>query len=580
MQEPPHHHSSRIGWISAGGLIVAGAVLIAFRQHAFDLPLETDECNYAYIAARLLEGQRLYVDVWDHQPPGVFVLFAGLIATFGDSPPVFRWTATAFSLLSMALIYGIVRRAAGAWPAAGAALLFAIVSSDPGTGGEGANREIYMNFCVLAAWYCTVRWGVPNREIKDTQFKSAAWLVAAGAALGIGSTIKTILAVHWAGLALCVLLIAATKAAGGRRRRNALVGVLSLGLAPAVLWLLTFGYFAATERWDEFLDAVFRFNVGYSDSGQHFFARFLVFFSPPRHPFIFASALPMWIAALVAVLPLLIASTLTLLASRRMPRQTPAPLLAFGLLISSYLAVCMPGRFWPHYYYLLVPPALIAFTLSAATIGKSIAFLRDRSQDRDTSEAAATTPVRPETGSAAIGILLLAVIAATAFWQYRHYLSQPLFGLTVHRYNSRDFWGRAQGENVARATEPRDEVFVFGNEAEIYYYSGRRCASRYTMITGLADGLPGAEQRRRILLNDLKADPPRLILVLFDVQPWAEWRGFLLEHYGEPVGWDYHDRTRQPIMFVLSRKDHPIAAVDWNWDRASVGGWHLGDERR
>ena len=35
-------------------ITAAVAVLIGFRLHAFDLPLETDECNYAYIARRLL----------------------------------------------------------------------------------------------------------------------------------------------------------------------------------------------------------------------------------------------------------------------------------------------------------------------------------------------------------------------------------------------------------------------------------------------------------------------------------------------------------------------------------------------
>lgn len=67
-------------WVDWVCLAVAGVVLIVFRLHAFDLPLEADECNYACIGGRLLAGDRLYVDVWDHQPFGIFVLFAGLIA--------------------------------------------------------------------------------------------------------------------------------------------------------------------------------------------------------------------------------------------------------------------------------------------------------------------------------------------------------------------------------------------------------------------------------------------------------------------------------------------------------------------
>ena len=75
------NHGSTATWsgpvslLEGGGLAMAGAILLAFRLHAFDLPLETDECNYIYIGSRLLAGDRLYVDVWDHQPFGVFVLF-------------------------------------------------------------------------------------------------------------------------------------------------------------------------------------------------------------------------------------------------------------------------------------------------------------------------------------------------------------------------------------------------------------------------------------------------------------------------------------------------------------------------
>ncbi|MCH7840401.1 MAG: glycosyltransferase family 39 protein, partial [Planctomycetes bacterium] len=136
------------GWVC---LTIAAAVLICFRLHAFELPLETDECNYAYIGERLLDGDRLYEDVWDHQPPGVFVMFAGVTALFGQSDAVIRWMAVGFSLASLAMIFHVARRHYGLEAGAFAAAVFAIVSSDPGTAGEGCNREIYMNVFALAA---------------------------------------------------------------------------------------------------------------------------------------------------------------------------------------------------------------------------------------------------------------------------------------------------------------------------------------------------------------------------------------------------------------------------------------------
>ena len=498
-------------------------------------------------------------------------ILAGLIAAFGDQPLVFRWAAAAFSLASLVLVYLIVHNVSGQAPAAFAAIVFAMVSSDPGTGGEGANREIYMNLLILGSWYCALRWagtnGPPIRErgiVADPspddapapaagRLPNSSWLVFAGALLGLASSVKTIVAIQWFFLAAWATWVAAGSVAPGRRLRVAVKSWLALGIPPAALWTATLAYFWASGRAADFIDAVFLFNVGYSEGGDGFFQRFALFFRPPRHPFVFDSAFPVWVGAAIGAVVLLWRSVAG--------RSATAGLL-LCLLISSYLAVCMPGRFWPHYYYLLIAPAVITVAHTTWTVS----FAGNRLGHR---------PFASKPGF----VVLCAALALLVFAaEYRYYLAQPPFGITVTRYNSRDFWGRAQGENVRRVTTPEDRVFVYGNEAEIYYYSDRRCASRYTMLTGLSEGMAGAEKRRGILMEELRASPPRLILLLFDQQPFEEWLGFLREHYGEPVAWDFHDRTGKPIMAVLARKDQPIQSLDWNWDRSAVGGWHLGAE--
>jgi hypothetical protein len=532
--------------LGVAALIAAAVVLIAFRLHAFDLPLETDECNYAYIGARLLAGDRLYVDVWDHQPFGVFSLFAGVIAVFGDAPYVFRCLAMTFSLASLVLLYGIIRRCAGLAAAITGAVLFALASSDPGTAGEGCNREIYMNTFVLAAWYLALRGGRRHR-----------WMIfLSGLTLGVGSTLKTILAVHWVFLALWIAITTTGEARPGSRLRSVVTQLALFAAGPAIVWLGAVAYFALTDRLDEFIDAVFLFNLGYSGSSESYALRFVRFLSPPRHPFIFSSALPLWIASLGAFLWLLVE------AIRNKSRGASAVL---ALILGSYLAVCLPGRFWPHYYYLLVPAAVIAVSVALGELAPRLS---------------ARVSADPD-ASRITSLLIYAVFpVCLLITEYRAYLSQPPFGITVNRYNSRDFWGRGQGEKVRGVTDPDDEIFVFGNEAEIYYYAQRRCASRYTMITGLSAGMRGAEKRRAILMSELRERLPRLIIVLFDEKPFPEWEAFLLEHYtDQPIGWDRHDKSRQPIMFVLSRKDQPIEPINWDWDRSEVGGWFPGGAR-
>ena len=562
-------------WI-AGVLLATSIVLIAFRLHAFNLPLETDEANYAYIGGRLLASDRLYVDVWDHQPPGVFALFAVVIATFGDAPEVFRWLASAFALGTLFLIYLIVRHVAGVRWGLFAATLFAVLSSDPGTAGEGCNREIYMNTLLLAGWYAALR----TRE-DQTRSRATAWLLASGSAFAAASFLKTIVATHWFAVAGWLAWQEFRSAGNSRRQGRRPAPIVALfAVPPAALWIATLVYFGLTDRLALFTDAVFGFNLAYSQGNGSFWTRFVTFFTPGDkpylQPFIFDSAFPLWITALLAVPTLLT----VMVFSSRVPsdpsrvgdstatvRERPtrnsgatgpssaAP--ALLMLLASYLATCLPAQFWPHYYYLLLPPAIIVTTMA---LNRLCNFLPGARNQRIAAIVAATA-------------LTIALLSS----QYRHYLSQPPFGITVIRYNGRDFWGRAQGENVRSVTEPDDEIFVYGADAAIYYYAQRTCASRYTMLTGLRSGYAGHAQRRATMLREIAERRPRLILVVLGEESFPEWSQFLPTHY-DAVGWDFRDRPpHDPILMILCDRERPIAEIDWNWDRTSVGGWNLGD---
>ncbi len=537
------------------GLFVAAVTLVAFRLHGFDLPLETDEANYAYIGARLLEGSRLYVDVWDHQPYGVFVLFAWVIQFFGDAPEVFRWMVVGFSLASLWLIFVILRRAAGSGVAVFGAMLFAIVSADPGTAGEGCNREIYMNTLILVAWYLAICYLGTGRRLA---------LLGAGTSLGVASAIKTVVAVHWLALVVWVVLLSLRP----KNTRERLSNVALLAVGPLMLWVGSFVYFAGTGRFEAFVDAVFLFNLGYSGTEYGLLTRFVAFFAPQMRPFIFDSALPFWIVGAMSTLWLFLRACVgirprTLSGPSDDPSRSATVSTACAnavsvivLVVASFVAVSLPGRFWPHYYYLMLPPLVLAI---AITVGQVVnLFCRG---------------VEVESHRRRVRALVLAFAAiggATLWTEYCDYLSQPPLGITFKRYKTRDFLGRAMGRKIKSVTEPGDTIFSYSNDASFYYYSERRCASRYTMITGISEGMAGAERRREILIDELRVSPPRLIVVLFDQQLFPEWKAFLYEFYGEPIGWDFHDISGEPILFVLARKDQPVRPIDWSWDRSMV----------
>ena len=69
-----------------------------------------DESTFTVLAARMLEGELPYVDLFDVKPPLIFLLLAGAMATFGESLFVVRALGDLCLLLSCVAVFAIARR--------------------------------------------------------------------------------------------------------------------------------------------------------------------------------------------------------------------------------------------------------------------------------------------------------------------------------------------------------------------------------------------------------------------------------------------------------------------------------------
>jgi len=259
--------------------------------------------------------------------------------------------------------------------------------------------------------------------------------------------------------------------------------------------------------------------------------RFVSFFRP--FIAVFFTAKPLWVAGAVAI------PVLVWLKRRDLARPVGAWL---AYAVGSYLAVALPGQFWPHYYYLMVPPLIL---LSAALIAEGLGDSR---------------PMLVRRGTAVVAGIWLVVLLG---YQYVYYWGKDPRHIAEHRYDYRMQWARAQGERVGQLTGPDDTVFVWGHDVGVYYYSQRRCASRFTMAGPLAESAYGHEERRRVLLEELQARRPRLVML---VEPeFEELKRFLQANYVK-AGMDMDDDAPDvPIMLTLMDRTRPVELVDWEW---------------
>ena len=112
----------------------------------------------------------------------------------------------------------------------------------------------------------------------------AGWeALLAGLFLGLGSTIKTVMAAQWLLLAAWLVVWSWKAHAAEKRYRATITSLLMFGAGPALVWAAVFGYFAVTGRFAEFYEAVFQFNLSYSDVAPAYWQRFVDFFRAPVH---------------------------------------------------------------------------------------------------------------------------------------------------------------------------------------------------------------------------------------------------------------------------------------------------------
>src|SRR5690242_2430802 len=86
-------------------------VSLAWRVPSlFDPPWVNDEGTYFAVAQAMAHGYRLYVDIWENKPPGVYALYRAVYQAAGPSLLAVRALSTLACLSVVLLVYAISRR--------------------------------------------------------------------------------------------------------------------------------------------------------------------------------------------------------------------------------------------------------------------------------------------------------------------------------------------------------------------------------------------------------------------------------------------------------------------------------------
>ena len=343
--------------LALGALLACGALVLFLRLPALPQSvIDWDESIYLLMAREMLRGHPPYTVIWDHKPPGLFVLFALAQIALGQTILAIRLLAVIVVTATSFLLWLFGWRVLGsAAIGALAALFYALFSTQ--NGGLASNAEImFAPFVTGALLLLAMRTGLPATILPRRRLAC----FAAGLLLGLAIQIKTVAGMELlAALAWIGLAVLASRRAGQPAPARAVLLAAGLMLLGALLPLLAAAaYFALSGLWAEFVHANFAASAIYLRQAP-----------PLTLPSVAAALLAQARGAALRWLAALAAAPLAWLIRRRHPRAA-LHLLALGVWLAFALAATLLSRrFYAHYFLQALPPLSL---LAAAVIVQAV----------------------------------------------------------------------------------------------------------------------------------------------------------------------------------------------------------------
>jgi 4-amino-4-deoxy-L-arabinose transferase-like glycosyltransferase len=416
-------------------LALSVLLLIVLRLPGFLVPMDQDSGCYAHIGMSWVRGELPYRDVWDHKPPAIYVVTAGVqLLTGSVSPTGMRACAVVFGIGTLLLVYGLASRLLGPRQARVAALVYAVASSGLLVTRETLETEHPMVFFALLSVWCLVlaseRW--------------RAWpLFAAGLSAGASVMFKPVSA-PLIGLAFLWLLW----------RQRHVGAVVSRGLAAVALTgagcLVVPGAFAlgfaSAGILDDFIGA-FRYNFMYRAAAEYGGGA--------------AEEVAILLARVKQLAPeqgwLILLAVVGAVRLFRRREQGKGLLLLW--VLGAALGAAAAGRFYAYYF--------LPLTAALAPLA-AVALLRLYEEFR------ATPAPRWADARNTLAAILLVGLGAYGLRHEWHLLR------TLRSDRSANVVLTRMARDIRASTQPDARIFVWGTRQQVYALAQRAAPTRYT----------------------------------------------------------------------------------------------------
>jgi 4-amino-4-deoxy-L-arabinose transferase-like glycosyltransferase len=432
------------------------------------VPVDRDEGSYAYIAQEILRGSTPYEDMIAMRPPGIFYIYALIFSIAGAGVEQLRLATDLYVLLTVYVIYLTARRLWGAVTGLVAALLYAIFSNGPIVEGFGSNTEVFMALPRVLMIYLLLRWIDEGKR---------HLLVLCGLCAGLAMMIKQV-ALPGAVLVALYLLVPWLR----KRRMSAVAADLLAYAAPSFVLLLVLStYLMLNSAFDDFFYWTFIYPFKYSSEGLgNFIGRLSTRGLETSLEFLL-----LWVLGLPAACWIL------------WKHNTWKACLIVFFMVSSFIGVSMPGKFYPHYFILMLAPLSLLSALALRELWsiKRIVFYT-------------SIPI------------MLAALAVTLKMDYRYYLDYSPDQISIAKFGDVFVEASRVAAYVKSRTTAEDYIFQWGFEPEIYFMADRRCPNKFIFHTHI-EGAEDINEAITEMMTSLVFRRPVYMLVQSGRETWT-----------------------------------------------------------
>ncbi len=441
--------------------------IIVMRLHTYNEPLEWDITTYAVIAHEMLDGRKLYSDLWDHKPPAIHVTFAAAEIWGGYGPfsiyllTVCASIATLFGIFFLCSLKG---RAAPYW----AGIFWVLFSGDLVLEANQPNTEIFINVFLTWGLYFWLR-------ADEEAANSAIGPLLAGLCIGIATLYKQPVIIAF------VVLITFQILMPRPARRKRVIKYAFLAALPVVAsWAAVTAYFTFTGRKNDFIDAVFRFNFHYTDMDGLTAPTFIHLLKMTFYKNWF----------LVKGLCFVLLCGLGLGIYRKdFLSWTALAAYSAGL----FLCIVFMRHQFPHYYQLLMPSLVVA----AAWLVQDMASLANKNSHR---------------WATALGLFFVTAL----LWREVPFYRFPADVWSYKKYGALFYNSKKHGLELATLLPEGETFYMWGYESGLYYYSRRSPPTGVIFSNPVVREVLSEKICKRVI-EDLSRRPPLLIVV---AEPW------------------------------------------------------------